>query len=286
MKNYLAAFLIVLASIAGGLFYPAAWVRGSLLDLERAAQQLDGLEQNPAVASALAELAVEETLKRVDLEEVARPILGSLFDLLGGEVETLLVETATGVIQSGRLGAVWNVLANSTFAELSMAVSQPEEPTTSVGLNLSEIAQDLFVEIGLPPDLVPTADWRVAILEPADLGNIRDYVQPTLTFGPWLPWISLALVIGAIAIARRSFGPIGAWLMASGVITAIAVWLARQSMDNQIDGITSGGDRAAVQAIADALIADGISSSIRAGAVLVGLGIVVLIAGWVIQRPE
>jgi len=273
----------MLAAVAAGLFYPAAWIRGPLLDQTRAAEVLDGLEQRPQIAEALGELAVEETLKRVDLESVARPILGSFFDLVGDQAEVFLTETAVGVIQGGQVGPLWNILVGSTFDELSKAVSQQAEPTTPVGLNITEIAEDLFAEFGLPPGIVPIADWRVEILEPAELGQIRDVVQPVINFGPWLPWIALAFVGAAIAITRRAFVPIGAWLVGTGVVTIGFIWWARTLLDSKLGEITSQRDREAFEIVADALVTDGIDSSILAGGVVLGLGIVILIAARVLQ---
>ncbi len=270
---------MVIASVATGLFYPISWIRGPMLDSDRAAHALDGLEQHPAVATALGSVAVTETLMRVDLETIARPIIGDLYDIVGGQAEAFLTDTAIGVIASGQVAPLWRVLAGEAFAELSSALGSDDEPTSPVGINLTNVADDLLTEFGLPSGLVPTADWRLELLQVNDLEGFRMVVQPAIRYGPWLPWLALPTVFGALAITRSAFRTIGWWLAgAAGVTITFTLWTQRL-LNGRLAAVENVQNRRAFEVVVDALVDDGVRSSILVGTTLATLGLTLLVVG-------
>ncbi len=275
---------MLVASLTAGLVFASSWIAGPMLDQGRAEAAMDGLEQQPDVATALGTVAVSETLLRVDLESIARPIIGDLFDIVGDQAQEFLTDTAIGVVASGQVAPLWNVLVSEAFAELSSALMSAEEPTRPVGLNLTKVADDLLVEFGLPSGLVPTADWRLELLQPSDLIDFRDVVQPAIKYGPWLPWIALTALFGAVAIRREVYATVGWWLMGAAVVTAAFASWAPRLLDNRLAQVENEQNRKAFEIVVDALITDGVSSSIRIAAVIAALGAALLIGRRVVQR--
>ncbi|MBT8250705.1 MAG: hypothetical protein KJN81_10625 [Acidimicrobiia bacterium] len=286
MKHLLAGALVVIASVAAGLFYPVSWIRGPMLDSDRAAVALDGLEQQPDVATALGTVAVTETLMRVDLETIARPIIGDLYDIVGGQAESFLTDTAIGVIASGQVAPLWRVLAGESFAELSSALGNVTEPTRPVGINLTNVADDLLTEFGLPSGLVPTADWRLELLQVDDLGGFRMVVQPAIQYGPWLPWLSLVTLFAAMAVTRSTFRTIGWWLVGAAAVTVGFTLWAQRLLNGRLAAVENVQNRRAFQVVVDALVDDGVTSSILAGTILGVLGLVVVVIGTASRRSR
>lgn len=229
VRSVLAGLLVTLGAILALVSVLAVWVNGLVRDTDRYVQTVAPLIDDPAVQAAVADAATEATLDTLDLQTRAANGADQLAQSLGlGPRISDLTETAAtalaGAAEARVAGLIERAVASPQFAtawEEANRVAHDQvvgritgERTGAVEVTDGVVSVDLqplvaalrdrLVDRGVPgASAIPDVDRELVLVSSDALGTVQSVLSLLNAAAPWLPWITLALLLGAIALARR-----------------------------------------------------------------------------------
>jgi hypothetical protein len=280
----------------------AHWATTQLVETERFVAALAPLADDPAVQDRIIVEVTALVDEQVDIDAVTNELLAGLGEALelgpgaqaalelvsapiAAGVRSLVADVVTEVVRSEAFSAAWQrsveVLHTQTIRLLA---GSPDsllalDRDGTLSLPLGPIVADVraaLVEQGVPfAAAIPDVDRAIVIAELPNLALARVLFQVGMTVGLWLPWITAALLIGAVLLAPRrpaTLRTVG--LIALGVMAALAVGfsLVRTAIAAYV-----GPDSSAVAgAVFDAMTAYAVNVVLG----LLALSVLVVLVGW------
>lgn len=228
--RWVAAFILVLV---GAILAPVAvlggWVRAELVNTDQFVETFAPLASEPEVQAFIAgevSVAIHQTL---DVEGMIDNVFDGIAEsnlppkavaalpLLKGPaangVKSLIDSGVVTVVESPQFSSVWQTVLRETHSR-AIAVIQGD---TNAGLQLSKdgtLSLDLGATIAAVKDglvaqgigfadLIPEIDRQIPLVTSDSFATVRTAYQLAVGIGLWLPWVSGALLIAGVLVARN-----------------------------------------------------------------------------------
>ncbi len=244
----LSVLLLVIALLLGVSAISAVFVRNQLLNTDRYVQTVAPLARDPVVQDAIADRLTNEIVTRVDLEGLANDAVAflqkqgapaQLSALVGPAVSgvtSFLHDKIRALVGTEQFAAAWdaaNRLAHQALVDTltGKSTNLVSQSSTSVSVNLGAfldiVKQQLAASGFTIVNKIPEVSIQFQVLSSPDLPKIRTYVRWLDRLANWLPWITLLVLIGAVAVApNRRRGLILAGLFMGLGLIIIRILLA------------------------------------------------------------
>lgn len=264
--------MLVLASVATAAAVIAAWAQPLIFDTDTWVGTVGPLPQNEAVATAVADDAVEALFQSQDVEGKIKAALpsqaGFLAAPLSSQIETSANKAARRVIQSEQFTTIWtssNRLAHDQF--LKLIQNKPDErlaaarqKAESVTLDLGAIQQQIRSTLGITGQALidpaainsaaSTADEFSLNLE-SRIKEVRRFAEVVDRLNTVLPIVAISLFLAALAVSRRRQKT----LLVAGValiVTSALLLIALKAIRPEVTGLAADAtDQAALGAAWD-----------------------------------
>jgi hypothetical protein len=251
-----AVVLVVVGLLLAPVAVISAWARLELVDTERFVATFAPLAEDPAVQAYIGDEVTAAIEEQVDI-----PTLTSdLFDGLGqldlppraADALALLEGPATQGLQSLVSGIVDRVVESDAFADVwatalrashrqfvaaiqgdpDAALSIGGEGTLSVQLGpIIEAVKDRLEQQGVGfASAIPVVDKSIVVAQDSAFVLVQTVYTLAVAAGTWIPWITLALLVAGVLVAKRR-APALVWtaggLAVTMLITASGVGIGR-----------------------------------------------------------
>ena len=280
----------------------ANWATTQLIETERFVATLAPLADDPAVQDRIIAEVTALVDEQVDIDAVTSELLGGLGEALdlgpraqaalelvsapiAAGVRSLVSDVVTEVVQAPAFSAAWkrSIEVAHTQAIRLLAGSSDSLLTLdrdgTLSLPLGPIVADVrtaLVEQGVPfAAAIPDTDRAIVLAEVPNLALARVVYQVGVTVGFWLPWITAALLIGAVLVAPRrpaTARTIAIVTLGVAALLAIGFVLARVAIAAYVGPESS----ALARSVFDAMTAYAVSTIVA----LLVLSIVIVLAAW------
>ncbi|MDQ7904984.1 hypothetical protein RB614_10665 [Phytohabitans sp. ZYX-F-186] len=293
-----AVALLVVAVVLAVASITAVFVREQLLDTDRYVATVAPLARDPVVQGAIADRLAREVVTRADLAGLAReaaawlraegapPAVDQLLPPAVSGVESFVHSEVLGMVRTERFAAAWDeanrvahddLRAVLTGGSSGAVASAGTDVTVDLGAVLETVRQHLVAAGFTLAGQIPRVSVPFTVYSSPDLPTIRRYVTWLDRVATWLPWLVLALLAGAVALApdrRRG-------LLLAGLSVAVGLLLARGGMalarDHYLDGLSPGVDSREVAAH----VLDTVTRGVREFVTLaVAVGLLVAAGAW------
>lgn len=288
--------LLVLGAVGAVLAVASQWAQGSLTDTDAYVARVAPLAADEAVQQASADAITAQVLGYVD-EVVARRDQGQnaaverLAALARNQATARVHAIAMRVVGSEAFAHVWQAANRTAHRELAGFLVDDE--TALLGL-----ADDGALHLQLTGAVTATID-ALNVNLPFDESRVRVSVAPVViaddsqlallhrahraaaTSATWLPWLSLALVLGGLALARTRWRAAAGVLAGTAVLAGLCAWAASAAPGTVA---SAAGASVVAEAFATALLAPLVQGlAVLAGAAMVLTGLVLLVRA--MRRP-
>jgi hypothetical protein len=214
--------LLLIASLLGVVSVVAVYLRSEVLDTNAYVQTVAPLARDPAVQDAVAARLTTEIVTRSNLnnlvEEAATklvaagapsqvsdlvgPVTSGMSNFLQDQIRNLLgteqfAEVWTNINRAAHQGVV-NVLTGKQGGVIS---SQGDTVTIDLGQLLTAAKQQLAAKGLTFVNRIPDVSIPYTLVQSDKLPQIRTYTKLLNTLATWLPFVVLALLVGAFFTA-------------------------------------------------------------------------------------
>ena len=203
-----AATVVALASVL------AVWVQRQVLDTNVYVRTSSAMLADPAVRTAVANYAIDELYRRVDVEAELKGVLPNDADrfsnLAAAALRPAAYQLVDRALQTSALASVWeraNRQAHEQFVH-SVAGGGGAGVSTEGGvvrLGLRPILVEATQRIGLGESLaarIPADAGSIEVLRSDQLGTVQDSLRWLDAVAKFLPFVALALYAVAVWLAR------------------------------------------------------------------------------------
>lgn len=238
------AVLLVLALLLGVMSILAVFARNQVLNTDRFVSTMSPLASDPVIQDAVAKRLTTEVLARVDLTELATeastwlqkqgapPAVNALVTPAVNGVESFISDEISKIVHSDQFQTVWdsalraghqamvNILTGSKVGPVS---TSGDTISIDLGQLVAQVKQRLVDKgFGLASK-IPAVSIPFTLFESSKLPKIRSYVRILNDVANWLPWVTLAVIVGAVFLApNRRRG-----IVAAGLTIALGLLLTR-----------------------------------------------------------
>ena len=280
----------------------ANWATTQLIETERFVATLAPLADDPAVHDRIIAEVTALVDEQVDIDAVTTELLSGLGEALelgpraqaalelvsapiAAGVRSLVSDVVTEVVQAPAFSAAWKRSIEVAHTQAIRLLSgAPDSLLTldrdgTLSLPLGPIVADVrasLIEEGVPfAAAIPDTDRAIVLAEVPNLALARVVYQVGVTVGFWLPWITAALLIGAVLLAprrpatARTIAIVG---LVVAALLAIGFALARTAIAAYVGPESS----ALARSVFDAMTAYAVSTIVG----LLVLSIVIVLATW------
>lgn len=267
-RRLAVAALLVLGGLAVMAAGVATWVRGVVLDRDAFVDALRPLADDEDLREGL---VVELTDRVLSLQPVA--------DRDDGELAVLIEDALDTVLTGPLFETIWTGAARLAHDQVERAV---RDGGRRVELDLGEllVRVDDLLETGgrdvLDDEQIERID-DVVVTRGGQVAHVVDVLHAVERLAVVLPFVALALLGGAVALARRrsvAIALVGAVLALAGGGTLAAAALARGWAVGRVE---AGARRSAVSDVADGLF----GPLHRQSWILLAIGVAVAVGGGV-----
>jgi hypothetical protein len=300
-RGIAAVLCLVLAAL---LTTPAAlayWSQRTINDTTRYVETVGPLVNSPEVQSAVATKVASALEQQVDVEAILqetfagviteRPRLEALVGPLAGAINGLIETQVRAFLASDAFAEFW-VTANSRLQQGLVRVLEGQETGAvslqgeHVVLDVSEVVDQVkqrLVDRGLTmvdklP--IPETDRQIVLFDAPRLERARTAYALVNPIAQWLLVIVAALYVAALVLSRRRprmTVAVGVALAVNSLLVAIALSVGRQLFITTLSDTEFGP---ASTVVYDTLL----SFLVRGQRVLLWLGLVLVVAGWIMGR--
>jgi hypothetical protein len=291
-RPILGGVLVGMAVVAVLAGVSARYLRDNVLETDAYLQIIQPLPKDPAIAEALATYTTntlfDATSAEQTIKEFLPPRLSPLAPPLTDALQSRVHSTTKQFVQSDNFATIWAVANRATheriinLAESSQRQDRLAQAASS--LDLSRLSQAVRERFGAGDTVLTPAQKARAAQVRIDLRQrverFRTNVRIVRGAADVLPYLSVALLLGAVAVAhsrRRTVMSIGVLLALLGASTIIAFKLVSGSL---LGNIADPIYQTAAEAIYQAFYAD----LHRRISLVIGLGLL-LFVGAVLASP-
>lgn len=295
-----SAVLLVLGLVLVPVSVLAVWTHNQLSDTDRFVATVGPVLQDPAVQTVVSDRVTAEIFAQVDVQQLANQTVDALAaqglpapiaDRLHGLTGPLAAGTRNFIGDK-----VQELVSSPAFvaaAQQALTISHQqmtavlEGQSSAIGIQGGEVVLDLYPFIEAAKQHLVASGFELAARIPAIHPTIALFPASTLiraqtlyhlldVAATWLPWVTLALLIGGVLLARRrrrAAMVVGIGVMATMFVLALALFAVR--------GLVVGGvaesSAAAVSSAFD-IVVRFVRAALRT---LFVIGLVVTLAAWV-----
>jgi len=282
--------LVVLACVLAFVSFIAVWTRSLVLDTDAYVRAVGPLIEKPALRDELSVRVVAELYEHVDVEQLLLDALPKRGDVLAKTlaegIHDTSIKLASAALATPAVRRVWenaNRIAHDQVVDVLEGkgdIVTTADGEVAVELRpLVEKVQEALDANGVHLfDSVPASelDRRFVLFRSADLARAQTATRVLDALAKWLPFATLALFGGAIALStrhRRALGYGALALAATMVVLTIVMAVGRAYY---LDHVGGGISRAAA-----AVPFDGLLKSLRRWSrVVFVLSIIVWFTTW------
>ena len=280
-RSAAAGVLVLVVAVLLPLTLAARWVHDTAADTDGYVAVADEVVADPAVQAAL----VDQLTTRV-AEQLPSTGVASVDTGVRGVVEGAVQQA----VVSDTFASVWSQ-ANRTAHTTVLALLEGETSSVTlddsgqVVLELGPVADAVtarVVESGLvSADVIPPFDTSVPLFQSSALDDARTGYEVVTLVATWAPWVALAVLVLALALAY-SRGLVLIWV---GVLSAVATGLLLVALgllsERATLAVTSPSVSPALVGSITDVLSESAQHALRTGlvlsAALLVLGIVVLV---------
>jgi len=301
-RAIVSALVIVIAAILVPVSIVTAWARVQLVEEDAFVATLAPLVDDPAVQALIIDETTAAINAQVDFDQLtanvfdgiaelglpprAESALGLLQAPAADGLRGLVDQTVTRVVESDAFSDVWATTTRAAHRALTTAATSDGgglvvKTEDGVGIQLGAVVERVKANLtdrGLGvAQLIPAVDRVIIIGEGDNLALIRTGYALATAVGWWLPVITLALFGFGILIARRrSTAVLGTGL---GLAIGSGALAATLSIGSAAMGIVAGDLGLSASAL-DVIYGQLIGAMSQTALVLMLLGVLVAIIGW------
>ncbi len=260
--------LVVLACVLTFVSFIAVWTRSLVLDTRAYVRAVGPLIQKPALRDELSVRIVDQLYAHVDVPGLLRDALPKRGDVLAPTIAQGIHDTSIKLASAAlATEAVRRVWENANKVAHDQVVNVLEGKGTILTTAEGEVAIELRPLVAKVRealdrngvhlfDSVPAAelDRRFVLFRSTDLARAQTATRLLDALGKWLPFATLAVFAGAIALnprRRRATGYCALALAATMVVLTIGLAIGRSYY---LDHVGSGISRGAAAVPFDGLV--------------------------------
>ncbi len=292
IRSTLVVILVLLGALSAALALPALWTRNIALNTDRYVQAIGPVGSQPGLQNAVIAAVDRQVTAHLDVEAlIARrlPAAGFLAGPLQQAAEDLARRTVSDFVRGDAFAALWVQINRTAHARLVSFVRGEPIGGGTVALRGESVVLDLapviaavtgrLVSAGLSgAATIPTSGVTLQIAEVRGLTKVTGLVSTLNDVADWLPWVALASLAGAIALARRRLRmvaisglsvAVGMLLIGIGLIVARSIAIDAVTSDllsadgaaGVFDAVTADLHTAVRVALIGALLVSGLAVS-------------------------
>jgi hypothetical protein len=282
--------LVVLGCILAFVSFIAVWTRSLVLDTNAYVRAVGPLIDEPVLRDELSVRIVDELYSHVDVRGLLRDALPKRGDVLAPTlaqgIHDTAIKLAAAALATDAVRRVWenaNRIAHDQVVNVlegKGAVLTTAAGEVAVELRpLAEQVRDALDKNGVHLfDRVPASslDRRFVLFRSSDLARAQDATRLLDALGTWLPFATLGVFAGAVALhphRRRAIGYCALALAATMVVLTIGLAIGRAVY---LDRVGGGISRAAAAVLFDGLF----RSMHRWVRIVFGLSLVLWFVTW------
>ncbi|WOQ17576.1 hypothetical protein [Raineyella sp. W15-4] len=223
------AILLVVGTLLVPLGVVAAWARPLLTDTDAFVATFGPLAEDPQIQSYVTDLTTDAIVRRADVDGLIDRVVGGLADLVPGQpgiaaalrslglpaadsVRSLVRSVTVQIVSADSFSQVWGESLRLSHRTLVAALQGDPQATVTIAAEgigirlapLGEAAKGALVQRGLPlASSIPVPDTTIVVAPGADLRTLRVVYRGLVLAGGWLPAVSVVLLLGGVALARR-----------------------------------------------------------------------------------
>jgi len=282
--------LVVLGCVLAFVSFIAVWTRSLVLDTNAYVRAVGPLIDQPVLRDELSVRIVDELYSHVDVPGLLRDALPKRGDVLAPTlaqgIHDTSIKLASAALATDAVRRVWenaNRIAHDQVVDVlegKGTILTTAEGEVAVELRpLAQKVRDALDQNGVHLfDSVPASslDRRFVLFRSSDLARAQDATRLLDALGRWLPFATLAVFGGAIALhphRRRAIGYCALALAATMVVLTIGLAVGRAFY---LDRVGGGISRAAAAVLFDGLF----KSMHRWVRIVFGLSLALWFATW------
>ena len=243
LRRVAALALVVAATVAALASVLAVWVQRQVLDTDVYVRTSSALLADPAVRTAVANYAVDEVYRRVDVEAELEDVLPNDADrfsnLAAAALRPAAYQMVDRALQTSALESVWeraNRQAHEQFVSSVVGGGGAGVSTEGgvVRLGLRPILVEATERIGLGESLaarIPADAGSIEVLRSDQLGAVQGSLRLLDAVAKVLPFVALGLYAAAVWLARgrrrEALRDSGLGLVVGGGLTLLVVGAVR-----------------------------------------------------------
>lgn len=270
-RRPLSALLLVIAVLLVPLGALSTWGKYEIEDADAYVATMAPLASDPDVRDAVAAAVTDSVTKEIDL--------GPLQDT----AESFLGDAARSFTGTKAFRTAW-IAANRAAHDAVQRALGGQSDGGAVTIDLAPITEQVKRQLaadGVPfADSIPVTHSEVTLMESSDLGPFGKGFHMLQMAGLWLPAAAVLLAVAGICLAvhrRRAIIRTALGAALGGAVLGVAVMVGRGVT---LDDLPKDVSRAAAGAVYDAL-----TSSLSVAAwVILGVGLAVALAAWLLRR--
>jgi len=264
--------LVVLGCVLAFVSFIAVWTRSLVLDTNAYVRAVGPLIEKPALRDELSVRIVDELYSHVDVPRLLRDALPKRGDVLAPTlaqgIHDTSIKLASAALATDAVRRVWenaNRIAHDQVVDVlegkgNILTTADGEVAVELGPLAGKVREALDANGVHLFDSIPAAslERRFVLFRSADLARAQDATRLLDALGKWLPFATVAVFAGAIAVSnhrRRTLGYSALALAATMVVITIALAVGRAYY---LDHVGGGIPRAAA-----AVPFDGLFKSMR-----------------------
>ncbi|MGW6027527.1 hypothetical protein, partial [Streptomyces sp. NPDC055214] len=272
-RRPLSAVLLVLAVLLVPLGALSTWAKYEIEDADAYVATMAPLASDPDVRDAVAAAVTDSVTRQIDVG----PLQGTVESFLGDAVRSF---TGTKAFRTA-----WDAANRAAHDAVQRALSDRSDGG-AVTIDLAPITEQVKRQLaadGVPfADSIPVTHTEVTLMESSDLGPFGKGFHMLQMAGLWLPVAAVLLAVAGIYLAvhrRRAVVRTALGAALAGALLAVAVMVGRGLT---LDDLPKDVSRPAAEAVYDALT----HSLSVAGWVILGAGLCVALAAWLLRRRQ
>ena len=252
-----AVAIMVVALVLSVTSILAVFARNQLLNTDKYVATMAPLATDPVIQTAISNRISDEVLARVDLTGLATQATdwlksqgapAAVSALIGpavNGVESFVRDEVSKIVHSDQFATLWNaanraghtaLVAVLTGAKNGAVVSSGDTISINLGPLLDKVKAQLVADgFGLASK-IPAVSTQFTVFESSKLPKLRSTVRLLNDVATWLPWITLAIIIGAVFTApnrRRGIILAGLFIALGLLITrGLVHFIAESAIDD------------------------------------------------------
>ena len=228
MRGIISAVLIVVALLLAPVAAIGGWARMQLVDTDRFVSTFGPLAQDPAVQELISTQVSTAIVQGIDIDALVGDVFDGVRDLglppraeaaltlLQGPavdgIHSVIGTVADEVVTSPQFADIWTQTLRITHQNVIAVIQDDPNAALSIGsdgtlsIELSTVIESVKTALsdrGVSfADAIPVIDRTIPVLHSDALVLTQTLYNLAVAAGFWLPWLTLALLITGVLLAR------------------------------------------------------------------------------------